>query len=88
MAAVIRRTGPEGAKVATRLAAPKLKKVQPPGMRLKAPKTRKKIRARAVIGLSTYKECLWTRQEPGSKIMRTWLQSREKPRLKAPIWIC
>ena len=86
MEAVIRRTAPKGAKVADRPAVPKQKKVQPPGMRIKAPK--RKTRARAETGPSPYKECLWTRQGPGSKIMKTWLQSQEKPRLKAPIWVC
>ena len=86
--AVIRRTAPVGAKVAIRPAAPRQKKVQPPGMRIKVPKRKKRIRARAVIGPSPFKECLWMRQGPGSKIMKTWLQSREKSRLKAPIWVC
>ena len=86
--AVTKRTAPEGAKAANRLAAPRQKKVQPPGMRLKALKTKRKTRARVVTGPSPYKECLWTRQGPGSKIMKTWLQSQEKPRLKAPIWVC
>ena len=57
-------------------------------MRIKAPKRKKKIRARAVTGPSPSKECLWTRHKPGSKIMKTWLQSWEKPRLEAPIWVC
>ena len=86
--AVIRRTAPEGAKAAVRLTAPRQKKVQPPGMRIKAPKRKKKARARAVIGPSPSKECLWMRHKPGSKIMKTWLQSWEKPRLEAPIWVC
>ena len=60
----------------------------PPGIRIKAPKRKKKTRARAATGPSPFKECLWTRQGPGSNIMKTWLQSREKPRLKAPIWVC
>ena len=50
--AVIRKTAPDGAKVAIRPAAPRQKKAQPPGMRLKAPKTKRKIRARAVSGLA------------------------------------
>ena len=54
-AAVIRRTAPKGAKVAVRLAAPKEKKVQPPGMRIKAPKRKKKTRARAETGPSPFK---------------------------------
>ena len=73
MKVVIRRTALEGAKAAIRLTAPRQKKVQPPGMRIKAPKTKKKTRARAVIGPSPSKECLWTRQGHGSKIMKTWL---------------
>ena len=85
---VIRRTAPIGAKVAVRLAAPRWKKAPPPGMRLKALKTKRKTRARAMIGPSSFKECLWMRQGPGSRIMKTWLQSQEKPRLKAPIWVC
>ena len=36
----------------------KTKKVQPPGMRIKAPKRKKKTRARAVTGPSPFKECL------------------------------
>ena len=56
--AVIRRTAPEGAKAAIRLAVPKQRKVQPPGMRIKASKRKKKTRARAVTGPSPYKECL------------------------------
>ena len=59
--AVIRKTAPKGAKAAIRLAAPRQKKVQPPGMRLKAPKIKKKTRARAKTGPSPSKECLWTR---------------------------
>ena len=55
---VIRRTAPEEAKAAVRLTVPKQKKVQPPGMRLKALKIRKKTRARAVIGPSPFKKCL------------------------------
>ena len=58
LAAVIRRTALKGAKVAIRLTAPRQKKVQPPGIRLKALKTKRKIRARAVIGPSPFKECL------------------------------
>ena len=85
--AVVRRTVPVGAKAAVRLTAPRQKKAQPPGMRLKAPK-RKKTRARAMIGPSLFKECLWTRQGPGSRIMNPWLQSWKKPRLEAPIWVC
>ena len=87
MVAVIRRTAPEGAKAAIRLIVPRQKKAQPPGMRLKALKTKRKTRARAETGPSPYKECLWTRQGPGSRIMKTWLQSREKPRLETPIWV-
>ena len=87
-AVVIRRTAPKGAKAAVRPTAPRQKRAQPPGMRIKAPKRKKKTRARAVIGPSPSKECLWTRQGPSSKIMKTWLQSQEKPRLKAPIWVC
>ena len=86
--AVIRKTAPIGAKVAVRPAVPKQKKAQPPGIRIKAPKRKKKIRARAVIDSSPFKGCLWTRQEPGSRITKTWLQSQEKPRLEAPIWVC
>ena len=86
--AVIKRTAPIRAKAAVRLAAPRQKNVQLPGMRIKAPKRKKKTRARAMTGSSPFKECLWTRQGPGSKIMKTWLQSQEKPRLKAPIWVC
>ena len=59
--AVIRKTAPEGAKAAVRPAAPRQKKVQPPEMRLKALKTKRKIRARAMTGPSPYKECLWMR---------------------------
>ena len=70
---VTRKTVPEGAKVAIRLAAPRQKKAQPPGMRIKASKKKKKTRTRAVIGLSSFRECLWTRQGPGSKITKTWL---------------
>ena len=88
LVAVIRRTALVGAKAADRPTVPKQKKVQPPGMRLKAPKIKRKIRARAVIGPSPYKECLWTGQGPGSRIMKTWLRSQEKPRLEAPIWVC
>ena len=51
---VIRRTAPIGARVAVRLAASRQKKVQPPGTRLKAPKTKRKTRARAEIGPSSY----------------------------------
>ena len=50
MVAVIRRTAPIRARAAIRLAVPKQKKVQPPGMRIKAPKRKKKTRARAEIG--------------------------------------
>ena len=88
LVAVIRRTASKGAKAAVRLAAPRQKKAQPPGMRIKAPKRKKKTRARAVIGPSPYKECLWTRQGPGSKVTKTWLRSQEKPRLEAPISVC
>ena len=70
---VIKRTAPEGAKAAVRLAAPRQKKVRPPGMRIKAPKKKKKTRARAEIGPSPFKECLWMRQGPGSRIMKSWL---------------
>ena len=73
LVAVIGRTAPDGAKVAIRPTVPRQKKVQPPGMRIKAPKRKKKIRARVVIGPSLFKECLWTRQGPGSKITKTWL---------------
>ena len=75
MVVVIRRTAPIGARAAIRLAAPKQKKVQPPGMRIKASKRKKKTRARAEIGPSPFKECLWTRHEPGSRITKPWLQS-------------
>ena len=61
LAAVIRRTAPIGAKVANRPAAPRQKKAQPPEMRIKAPKRKKKTRPRAVIGASPFKECLWMR---------------------------
>ena len=88
LVAVIRRTAPIGVKAAVRLAVPRQKKVQPPGIRIKAPKRKKKTRARAETDPSPYKECLWTRHEPGSRIMKTWLQSWKKPRLKAPIWMC
>ena len=87
-AVVIRRTAPVGPKAAIRPAAPRQKRVQPPGMRIKAPKRKKKTRARAMIGPSPFRKCLWTRQGPGSRIMKTWLRSREKPRLKAPTWVC
>ena len=65
--AVIRRTVP------VRPTAPRQKKAQPPGMRIKAPKSKKKIRARAMTGPSPSKECLWMRQGPGSRITKTWL---------------
>ena len=87
-AAVTRRTAPIEARVAVRLAAPRQKKAQPPGMRIKALETKRKTRARAVIGPSPFKECPWTRQEPGSRIMKPWLQCGKKPRLEAPIWVC
>ena len=87
-AVVTRRTAPIRVRVAIRLAALRPKKAQPPGMRIKAPKRKKKTRARARTGPSPYKECLWTRQGPGSRTMKPWLQSQEKPRLKAPIWVC
>ena len=67
LAAVIRRTAPIRARAATRPAVPRQKKVQPPGMRLKVLKTKRKTRARAVIGPSPYKEYLWTKQELGSR---------------------
>ena len=41
-AAVIRRTAPVRVKVAIRLAVPRQKRVQPPGMKIKAPKRKKK----------------------------------------------
>ena len=88
LAAVKRRTAPIGAKVAIRHTVPKQKKAQPPGMRIKASKRKKKIRARAVIDPSPYKECPWTKQELGSRIMKPWLQSWEKPKSRAPIWVC
>ena len=50
------------AKAAVRPAVPRQKKAQPPEMRIKAPKRKKKIRARAMIGPSPFKECLWTRE--------------------------
>ena len=87
-AAVIRRTAPVRARAAVRLVAPRQKKVQHPGMRLKALKIKRKTRARAETGPSPSKECLWTRNEPGSKITKPWLRSQKKPRLKAPIWVC
>ena len=69
-----RRTAPTVAKAADRLTVPRRKKkVQPPGMRIKASKRKKKIRARAVIGPSPFKECSWMKQELGSRIMKTWL---------------
>ena len=101
--AVIRRTAPVGAKVAIRPAAPRQKKAQPPGIRIKAPRQKKaqppgirikapkrkrKTGARAMTGPSPFKECIWMRQGPDSRITKTWLQSQEKPRLKAPIWVC
>ena len=58
LAAAIRRTAPEGAKAAIRLAVPRQKKAQLPGTRIKAPKRKKKIRARAMIGPSPSKGCL------------------------------
>ena len=77
------------AKVAIRLAAPrKKKKAQPPGMRIKASKRKKKTRARVMIGPSPSKECSWTKQELDSRIMKPWLQSQEKPNSEAPIWVC
>ena len=88
LAAVIRRTAPIRAKAAVRPTVPRQKKAQPPEMRIKAPKRKKKIRARAMIGPSPFKECLWMRQGPGSRIIKTWLRSWEKPRLEAPIWVC
>ena len=86
-AVVTRRTAPIKARVAVRLTVPRQKKAQPPGMRLKALK-RKKTRARAVIGPSPYKECPWMKQELDSRIMKSWLQSWEKPKSEAPIWVC
>ena len=76
------------AKVAIRLAAPRKKKAQPPGMRIKASKRKKKTRARVMIGPSPSKECSWTKQELDSRIMKPWLQSQEKPNSEAPIWVC
>ena len=70
---VTRKTVPEGAKAAIRLAAPRQKKAQPPGMRLKAPKTKRKTKARTETGPSSYKECLWMKQELGSRIMKSLL---------------
>ena len=56
LAAVIRRTAPIEARVAIRLAVPRPKKAQSPGMRLKAPKIKRKTRARAETGPSPFKE--------------------------------
>ena len=41
LAAIIRRTAPIRARAAVKLAAPRQKKVQPSGMRIKAPKKEK-----------------------------------------------
>ena len=68
-AAVIRRTAPVRARAAVRLVAPRQKKVQHPGMRLKAPKIKKKTRARAKTGPSPSKECLW---QGMSLVQRLW----------------
>ena len=73
LAAVIRRTAPVEERAAIRLAAPRQKKAQPPGMRLKAPKTKRKTKARTETGPSPYKECLWMKQELGSRIMKSLL---------------
>ena len=88
LAAVIRRTAPIGARAAHRPTVPRQKKAQPPGMRIKAPKRKKKTRARAEIGPSPSKECLWMRHKPGSRVTKTWLQSQEKLKSKASIWVC
>ena len=73
LAAVIRRTAPIGERAAIRLAGPRQKKAQPPGMRLKAPKTKRKTKARTKTGPSPYKECLWMKQELDSRIMKPLL---------------